>query len=113
MTHMYTGTSHVYKIQVVGLFPIEIALSESLQNTANGIPYVLIRPWHFNLLHPVVDTDDASWLTRLEQPFSALLLMKLPYYNEYRRVASCCHIIARPTGSAGVLNGEVDTLTIV
>ena len=113
VTLVYTGTaSHVYKIQVVGLFPIEIALSERLQITAKGVSYVLIRPWHPNLHHPAVDTDDASWLTGLEQPFSALLLMKLPY-KEYRRVASFCHIIARPMGSAGVLNGEVDTLTIV
>ena len=106
--------SHVHQIRAVGLAPVDIALPERLENT-KGVPYILIRPWHPDLLHPAIDTDDASaheWLTRLEQPFSALLLMELPH-KEYRRVASFCHIIARPTDSAGVLKGEVNTLTIV
>ena len=109
-----TGT-HVHQIQAVGLAPIDVALSERLENVVRGAPYVLIRPWHPSLLHPAVDTDNVlthQWLTRLEQPFSVLLLKGLPH-NEYRRVASFCHIIARPTDSAGVLKGEVNTLTIV
>jgi len=107
--------THVHQIQAVGLAPIDIALSERVKNMGKRVPYILIRPWHPNLLHPAVDTDDASthqWLTRLEQPFSALLLKELPH-NEYRRVSSFCHIIARPTDSAGVLKGEVNTLTII
>ncbi|KIM70580.1 hypothetical protein SCLCIDRAFT_1206709 [Scleroderma citrinum Foug A] len=116
LTRVDTSTAtHVHQIHAVGLAPIDIALSERLENVAKGIPYVLIRPWHPNLLHPVVDTDDAwthQWLSQLEQPFSALLLMELPH-NEYRRVASFSHIIARPTDSAGVLKGEVNTLTII
>ncbi|KIM50343.1 hypothetical protein SCLCIDRAFT_1225414 [Scleroderma citrinum Foug A] len=116
LTRVDTSTAtHVHQIHAVGLAPIDIALSERLENTAKRVPYVLIRPWHPNLLHPVVDTDDAwthQWFTRLEQPFSALLLMELPH-NEYRRVASFCPIIACPTDSAGVLKGEVNTLTIV
>ena len=116
LTRVDTSTeTHVHQIQAAGLAPIDIALSEGLENATKGVPYVLIRPWHPNLLHPVVNTDDAwahQWLTRLEQPFSALLLMGLPH-NEYRRVASFRHIIARPTDSAGLLKGEVNTLTIV
>ena len=116
LTQVDTSTTpHVHQIQAVGMAPIDIALSERLENTAKGVPYVLIRPWHPNLLHPAVIIDDDlihHWLTRLEQPFSALLLMELPH-KEYRRVASICHIIARPTGSAGVLKGEVNALTIV
>ena len=116
LTRVDTSTAtHVHRIQAAGLAPIDIALSERLENVAKGVPYVLIRPWHPNLLHPVVETDDAwahQWLTRLEQPFSALLLMELPH-NEYRRVASFCHITARPTDTAGVLKGEVNTLTII
>jgi len=107
--------THVHQIQAVGLAPIDIALSERLENMEKGVPYVLIRPWHPNLLQSAIDTDDASthqWLTRLEQPFSALLLRQLPH-NEYRRVALFCHIIARPTDSAGVLKSEVNTLTII
>ena len=118
MVPTQVGTStvtHTYQIHAVGLVPIDIASSERLENTVKGVPYVLIRPWHPNLLQSTIDTDDTSthqWLTRLEQSFSALLLKELPH-NEYRRVASCCHIIARPTNSAGVLKGEVNTLTIV
>jgi len=116
LTQADTSTvTHVHQIQAVGLAPIDIALSERLENAAKRVPYILIRPWHPNLLHPAVDTDDASthqWLTRLEQPFSALLLKELPH-KEYRRVASSCHIIARPRDSAGVLKGKVNTLTIV
>jgi len=116
VTWVDTSTAiHVHQIQAVGLAPIDIAPSERFKITGKRVPYILICPWHPNLLHPAVDTDDASthqWLTRLEQPFSALLLKELPH-NEYRRVALFCHIIARPTDSAGVLKGEVNTLTIV
>ncbi|KAL4071849.1 hypothetical protein J3A83DRAFT_4515510 [Scleroderma citrinum] len=112
-----TGTAtRVHQIQAVGLEPIEIALSGSLITTSRtGVPYVLIRPWHSDLLDPAVEIDDTSareWLTRLEQPFRALLLMALTY-NEYRRVASFCSITACPTDPAGVLQGEVSMLTIV
>ena len=110
-----SNATHIHQIHVVGLAPIDIALSEGLENTAKEVPYVLIRPWHPSLLQSAVNTDDASthqWLTRLERPFSALLLKELPH-NEYRRVASFCHIIARPKDSAGVLKGDVNTLTIV
>ena len=58
------------------------------------------------------NTSVRRGLARMEQPFSALLLEKLPQ-NEYRRVASDCHVFARPTDSAGVLKGEVNTLTII
>ena len=114
LTQFDTSTATHVQIQAVGLAPIDIALSKRLKNTAKGVSYVLIRPWHPNLLHPVDNTDDGltyQWLSRLEQPFSALLLMELPN-NEYRRVASSCHIIARPTDFTGVLKGEVNTLTI-
>jgi len=76
-----SAATHVHQIQAVGLAPIDIALSERLENMEKGVPYVLIRPWHPNLLQSAIDTDDASthqWLTRLEQPFSALLLRQLP-----------------------------------
>ncbi|KIM50407.1 hypothetical protein SCLCIDRAFT_145541 [Scleroderma citrinum Foug A] len=113
VTRVDTSTlTHVHQIQAAGLSPIDIALSERLENMVKGVPYVLVHPWHPNLLHPVVNTDDASWLTQLEQPFSALLLKELPH-KEYWRVASFCHILTCPTNSVGVLKGEVNTLTIV
>ena len=40
------------------------------------------------------------------------LLKELPQ-NGHRRVASFCHIVARPMDSFGVLKDEVNTLTIV
>ncbi|KAL4072002.1 hypothetical protein J3A83DRAFT_4238000, partial [Scleroderma citrinum] len=116
LTRVDTSIStHVHQICAMGLEPVEIALSEKLENTSrNRIPYVLIRPWQSDLLDPAVETDDAAaqqWLTQMEQPFSALLLMAQPH-NEYRRVASFCNITARPINSEGVLKAEVSTLTI-
>ena len=104
-------TVHIHRIQSVGLEPIEIDISQPLEDISDH--YVLIRPWHSNL--PRISMDDSSvhqWLARMQQPFSALLLKKLPQ-NEYKRVASFCLILARPTDSAGVLKGEATTLTIV
>ena len=79
------------------------------------VPYVLMRPWHSNLLDASVMGDSTSaqrWLARMQQPFSAVLLKELPQ-NEYKRVASFSHILARPADSAGVLKAKVTTLTIV
>ena len=48
----------------------------------------------------------------VRRSFSALLLKELPQ-NEYKRVASFCHILARSTDSAGVSKGKVNPLTSV
>jgi len=68
-----------------------------------AVPYVPIRLSHLNLLNP---------LTRMEQPFSVLLLCKgIP-----RMISESCfvfRIISRPTDPPGALKGEVNTLTIV
>ena len=107
---------HVYHFRVTGLESIKITLSHPLEDILKKVvPYVLVRPWHFNLLGPSVLKDATSaqlWLTRMQQPFSAFLLKELPQ-NEYKRVASTCHILACPTNSTGALKGEVTTLTIV
>ena len=109
--------NHVHRIQAMGLEPIEIALPQPLENILlrKAVPYALIRR-HSELLDASVMTDDAStyrWLAKMQQPFSALLLKGLPQ-NEYKRVASVCHILACPTSyKAGALKGEVNTLTIV
>ena len=105
----------VHRIQAAGLEPIEIVLSQPLDISRTEVPYVLIRPCDSNLLDPAVMIDRASarrWLMQMQQPFSALLLKALPQ-NEYKRVASNCHIFACPTHSAGVLKAKVTTLTIV
>ena len=117
LTRLATNTTAlVYRIQAAGLEPIEIALSQPLENiSGTEVPYVLIRPWSSNLLDASVLSDSASarrWLMRMQQPFSALLLKELPQ-NEHRRVASFFHILARPTDSTGVLKAKVTTLTVV
>jgi len=110
-----TAAHYVHQIQAEGLVPMEVALSEVLKNISRkGVPYVLIRPWHSNLVDPSVSADDDAaqqWLMRMGRPFSALLLAELPQ-NKYRRVGSSCKLTACPTNSAGVLKGEVSTLTI-
>ena len=107
---------HVYHFRATGLESIKITLSQPLEDISEKVvPYVLVRPWHFNLLGPSVLKDAASaqrWLMEMQRPFSALLLKELPR-NEYKRVASICHILAHPMNPAGVLKGEVATLTIV
>ena len=118
LTCVDTNTAtHVHRIEASGLEPIEIVLSQALENTSGTeVPYILIRPRHSNLLDASVMTDNASarrWLMRMQQPFSALLLQKLPHNMEYKRVASTCYILARPTDPTGVLKGKVTKLTII
>ena len=116
LTRVDTSTSaHIHLIEATGLKPIEIALSHPLENVSGTVvPHVLIRPWHSKLLEASMTSDASAhrWITKMQRPFSALLLQELPQ-NEYRRVASFCHILARPLGFAGVLKGEVTMLTIV
>ncbi|KIM52540.1 hypothetical protein SCLCIDRAFT_141001 [Scleroderma citrinum Foug A] len=101
VTRVDTSTAtHVHQIQAVGLTPIDIALSERLENATKGVPYVLIRPWHPSLLHSAIDTDDTSThqlLARLEQPFSALLLKELP-----QRISEGCIILSYYCSSYGL-----------
>ena len=116
-TRVHNGTAaHLHRIEAMGLEPIEIALSQPLEITSGTkVPYILIRPWHSSFRDASVMADDTSacrWLMRMREPFSALLLQGLAH-NEYKRVASFCHILARPTNSTGVLKGKVTTLTIV
>ena len=115
-TRTGTAATHVHRIQATGLEPIEVTSSQSFENTLKKpCSYILIRPWQSDLLDESVMDDDIStrqWLARIQQPFNALLLKKLQQ-NEYRRVATSFHILARPTDCNGALEGEVTTLTIV
>ena len=117
LTRVDTSTSaYVHRIEAKGLEPIEIALSQPLENTlGTEIPYILVHPRHSDFLDASVMTDRTSacrWLTAMQRPFSALLLQELSQ-NEYKRIASFCHILARPKGPNGVLKGKATTLTIV
>ena len=108
LTRVDTSTATLYRIEASGLEPIKITLSEPLEYTSGTeIPYILIRPMHPDFLDASVMTDYATacqWLTRMQKPFSALLLQELPR-NEYTRVASFCHILAHPHDCNGVLRG--------
>ena len=108
-----SATPYIHFIQAVGIEPVEISLSEKLVYTSMKAPqYVLVRPCHTEFLDPSIEKDNIAlqrWLMRLERPFTALLLLKLPH-GEYKRIASSCNIVAHPKGS---LKGEVTTLTIV
>ena len=115
-----TASPHVYRIRTTGLESIEVTLSQPLEDISTN-SYVLIRPWRPNLLDSSVvddasvmddDTPTSKWLAMMERPFSALLLKQL-HQNEYMRVATSVHILARPTGSDGALRGEITTLTIL
>ena len=115
-TRTGTAATHVHFIQATGLEPIKVTLSQPFENTMRKPrSYILIRPWHSDLLDESVMYDDTSarrWLVRMQQPFSALLLKQL-WQNIYTRVATSCRIIARPTTSNGALEGKVTTLTII
>ena len=46
-------TAYLRRIQAVGLGPIDISLSQELENISRkAVSYVLIRLWHLNLLDP-------------------------------------------------------------
>lgn len=103
-------TAHYsYQIQLAGLKPLELTLSEMLKDGSEQsrvkLPYILVRPWHSSSL----EENDAGYEQWLEQPFIALLLMELPH-NQYKRIASFCRIVAYPVD---ILAGEVTTLTVV
>ena len=108
--------SHAYDIQAEGLMTLQIVLLDEFKNDSlTTFPYVLVRPWHPNLLHSstVADATATEQLAMtLGQPFHALLLEELPQ-NEYRRVASSSVIIARAASAASILCSNVQTLSIV
>ena len=106
-TRTGTAATHVHLIQATGLEPIKVTLSQPFENTTRKPrSYILIRPWHSDLLDEAVMDDDTSarrWLVRMKQLRQ----------NKYTRVATSCHIVARPTTSNGALGGEVTMLTII
>ena len=109
---------YVYAIQAEGLIPSEITLSASLtiaDTSSTTLPYFLIRPWHSKLLaSPTGVHDEAAseWVTRLGQPFSALLLEEQSG-NEYKRIASSSVIITCLADTASILQSKVRILNVV
>lgn len=107
--------SDLYQIYASGLKSLEITSSENLQERAEWstprLPYVLVRPWGSRLVGTAI-TNAEQWLSRLEEPFNALLLAELPQ-NEYKRIATFCRIVAHPIDSGRILQSEISTLTVV
>ncbi|KAG6329458.1 hypothetical protein ID866_9631 [Astraeus odoratus] len=94
-----TNEQYVYTIQALGLQPTEIKSSERLMagSGSTSVSYVLVRIYYPGILEnpPNGDGVDPTWrlMSKLAKPFTALLLERL-FQNEYKRVASSCHIVA-------------------
>ncbi|KAG6331876.1 hypothetical protein ID866_7213 [Astraeus odoratus] len=108
---------HTYDVQAVGLRPVQIITPERLIEAGdppNPLLYVLIRPWDRRLLNYLEEDHVMAGykaLMELEQPFIALMLMRLPE-GEYRRICASRHIIVRPDGPTSVVNSDIATLDI-
>ena len=60
-TRTGTAATHVHLIQATGLEPIKVTLSQPFENTTRKPrSYILIRPWHSDLLDESVMYDDTS-----------------------------------------------------
>ncbi|KAG6326383.1 hypothetical protein ID866_12706 [Astraeus odoratus] len=84
---------------------------------AKSVSYVLVRIYHPAILENLLKGDgvDPTWrlMSELAKPFTALLLERL-FQNEYKRVASSCHIVARVDASAmNITSCAVKVLDIV
>ncbi|KAI5994944.1 hypothetical protein F5J12DRAFT_929406 [Pisolithus orientalis] len=98
---------YTYEIHASRLRPVSVTLSIKLGNRAGA--YILVRPWHPKSLETQTESNDdavRNLLEQLEQPFSALLLKRLPH-NEYKRIASDCEITACVQDLASTLDTEV------
>ena len=107
--------SYVYQIVATGLRPLEIPLSNELQDDSRSkLRYFLIRPWDSRQLDPTQADVSAvySWIRQLSRPFSAILLIELPH-GEYRRIASPHPIMAHPVDIPSIAKNTIKILTIV
>ncbi|KAG6328979.1 hypothetical protein ID866_10110 [Astraeus odoratus] len=110
-------SKHTYEVQAAGLRPVQIISQEELEETTEltEFPYVLIRPWDRKLIdYSEKDRVMAGYkaLMQLEQPFMALMLLRLPE-GEYKRICASHFIVARTDNPASVVNSEVVTVDIV
>ncbi|KAG6331194.1 hypothetical protein ID866_7895 [Astraeus odoratus] len=110
---------YLYTIQASGLQPTEIKSPERLMagSGAKSVSYVLVRIYHPAILENLLKGDgvDPTWrlMSELAKPFTALLLERL-FQNEYKRVASSCHIVARvDTSPINITSCAVKVLDIV
>ncbi|KAI6159506.1 hypothetical protein EDD17DRAFT_1838115 [Pisolithus thermaeus] len=116
-TRVEGSASHlVYEIQASGLKPLKITPPHGLDEVGMSLGALqLVRPWNPKVLGTSNRLDPAvkqRLLLTLLQPFSVLLLAKLPH-NEYRRIASSTVLVAQPVDSASILQSKVRAFTIV
>ena len=107
------GQQYVYYIHAEGLTPLEVEMVDKLKGHLRT--YTLVRPCHAKLLGTSTEMDGLSTEQlgmELEQPFTALLLEKLPQ-NEYRRIASNSAIVARFADAQSILRNNFHTFNIV
>ncbi|KAI5998377.1 hypothetical protein F5J12DRAFT_324334 [Pisolithus orientalis] len=108
-----SSPGYTYEIHVSHLMPLVVTLSVCLGE--DPTTYILIRPWHPKWVGTQTGSEvDATWelLEQLEQPFNALLLMRLPH-NEYKRIASNCAITACVQDLRSIADSEILGLEIV
>ncbi|KAI6131003.1 hypothetical protein EDD17DRAFT_946654 [Pisolithus thermaeus] len=108
---------YTYEIQASGLRPLEVTLSDKLENATIAPPGTLrvVRPWHSKLPGPSagLDTPAAEQvLFMLARPCNAILLTELPR-NEFKRIASSAFLVAQPADVTGILESEVGHFDIV
>ncbi|KAG6329707.1 hypothetical protein ID866_9380 [Astraeus odoratus] len=108
---------HTYDVQAVGLRPIRIIAQEELKECMGltRSPYALIHLWDGKLLD-YLEADNAiagyKVLMKLEKPFIALMLQRLPE-GGYKRICTSHFVIALANGPASIVNSEITTLDIV
>ncbi|KAI6120017.1 hypothetical protein EDD16DRAFT_1578869 [Pisolithus croceorrhizus] len=109
--------SYTYNVRASGLAPLRITLPAELADVTKSRGALhLVRPWHSKLLGPSAKPDVATGeqLSKLKEPFNALLLTELTHtYGEHKRVATSTLITAQPADRAGALESGVRIFCIV
>ncbi|KAG6332471.1 hypothetical protein ID866_6617 [Astraeus odoratus] len=108
---------HTYDVQAVGLRPVQIITSRDLMQSElpTGSPYVLVHLLDRNLVNYLEEDHVMAGykaLMELEQPFMALMLVRLPQ-GEYKRVCTSHFIVVHPDGPVSIVNSKTAILDIV
>ena len=107
---------HVHQIQALGMEPSQSPVAYARKCINNSSPKYPDLPIAFKFTYPSIWLMIhllTSGLHRWNNPSVYHYLLKELPQNAHRRVASFCHIVARPMDSSGVLKGKVNTLTII
>ncbi|KAI6123321.1 hypothetical protein EDD17DRAFT_1750513 [Pisolithus thermaeus] len=112
-----SAPSYTYNVRASGLVLLRITLPAKLADVTKprGV-LCLVWPWpsrsHGPSAGPDVMTEEQ--LSKLEEPFNALLLSESTHNNnEYKRIAPSTLITAQPTDRASVLKSKVRIFRVV